>query len=162
MKFTNVSIIRDAKSIIEYYSSTMGEGERMQEDQSTRKSHVRGSFWEVVDVDRSQLYECKMIKGTCRLHSVRTSDNAIFEIWTRNLSCFCTPCSSNEWEDYESTRWFCGWDHVSLPIRQCIRFELSHLEEDQSSISQNYDHISDLVQPGSFNILWIILRNNLI
>jgi hypothetical protein len=64
MKFTNVSIIRDAKSIVEWCSSTMGEGARMQEDQSTRKAHVPRFFWEVVDVNRSQLYECKVIKGT--------------------------------------------------------------------------------------------------
>ena len=40
MKFTNVFIIRDAKSIVEWSSSTLGEGERMQKDQSTRKVHV--------------------------------------------------------------------------------------------------------------------------
>ena len=59
MKFTNVSIIRDVKSIVEWCSSNMGEGARMQEDQSTRKAHVHRLLWEVVDVDRSQLYECK-------------------------------------------------------------------------------------------------------
>ena len=162
MKFTNVSIIQDAKSIIEWCSSTMGEGARMQEDQSTRKAHVHRLFWEVVDVNRSQLYECKTIKGTHRLHSVRTSDNAIFEIWTRKLSCFCTPCSTNEWEDCESAEWVDGWVRVSLPIGPRIGLELAQLEEDESAISLDYDHISDLVQPGAFNILWIILRNNLI
>ena len=115
-----------------------------------------------MDVDRSQLYECKMIKGTRRLQSVRTSDNAIFEIWTKNLSFFYAPCSSNEWEDCESIEWVDGWFHVSLPIGPRIGLELSQLEEDKSTISLDYDHISDLVQPGSFNILWIILIKNLI
>ena len=68
MKFPNVSIIWDSKSIVEWCSSTMGEGAIMQEDHSTRKSHVHRFFWEVVDVDRSQLYECKTIKGTHQLH----------------------------------------------------------------------------------------------
>ena len=103
-----------------------------------------------------------MIKGTRRLHSVRTSDNAIFEIWTRNLSCFCTPCNTNEWEHFESTEWVDGWVCVSLPIGPCIGLELAQLEEDESTISLDYVHISDLVQRGSFNILWIILRKNLI
>ena len=116
----------------------------------------------MVDVGRSQLYECTMIKETRRLHLVRTLDNAIFEIWTRKLSCFCTPCSTNEWEDCESTEWVNGWVCVSLPISPRIRLELSHLEEDESDISLDYDHISYLVQPSSFNILWIILRKNLI
>ena len=140
----------------------MGEGARMQEDQSTRKAQVHRFFWKVVDVYRSQLYECKTIKGTRRLHSFRTSDNAIFEIWTRKLSCFYTPFSSNGWEDCENTEWVDGWVRVSLPIGPNIRFELSQLEEDESAMSLDYDHISDLVQPGSFNILWIILRKNLI
>ena len=149
MKFTNVSIIWDAKSIVEWCSSTMGEGARMQEDQSTRKAHVRRFF-------------CKNIKGTRRLHSVRTSDNAIFEIWTRKLSCFCTPSSTNEWEDCGSVEWVDGWVCVSLPIGPRIGLELSQLEEDESVVSLDYDHISDLVQPSSFNILWIILRKSLI
>ena len=160
MKFTNVSIIQDAKSIVEWYSSTMGEEARMQEDQSTRNAKVCRFFWEVVDVDRSQLYECKMIKGTRQLHSVRTSENAIFEIQTRKLSCFCTPCSTNEWEDCESAEWVDGWVRVSLPIGPRIGLELAQLEEDESAISLDYDHISDLVQPGSSKILWIILRKN--
>ena len=71
-------------------------------------------------------------------------------------------CSSNEWEDRESTEWVDGWVSVSLPIGPCIRLELSQLEEDEYAISLDYDHISDLVQPGSFNILWITFRKNLI
>ena len=103
-----------------------------------------------------------MIKGIGRLHSVRTSDNVIFKIWTRKLSCFCTPCSTNEWEDCESAKWVDGWVRVSLPINPCIRLELAQLEEDKSVVSLDYDHISELVQLGAFNILWIILRKNLI
>ena len=103
-----------------------------------------------------------MINGIRHLHSVRTSDNVIFEIWTRKLSCFCTPWSSNEWEDCESVEWVDGWVRVSLPIGPRIGLELSQLEEDKFAISLDYDHILDLVQPSSFKILWIILRNNLI
>ena len=79
----------------------------------------------MLDVDRLQLYECKMIKGTHQLHSVRTLDNAIFEICARKLTCFYTPCSSNEWEDYEFVEWVDGWVRVSLPIGPCIGLELS-------------------------------------
>ena len=101
-----------------------------------------------------------MIKGTHQLHPVRTSNNAPFEIWTRNISCFYAPCNSNEWEDCESAECVDGWAHVSLPIGPHMRSELSQLEEDESVISLDYDHIADLVQPGSFNILWIIFQNN--
>jgi hypothetical protein len=67
----------------------------------------------------------------------------------QKLSCLCGPCSSNEWDDCESTKWVDKWDHVSLPIRQCITMEFAQLEEDQSKISSNYDHVLDLILPGS-------------
>jgi hypothetical protein len=41
------------------------------------------------------------------------------------------------------------WDNVSLPIGQFIIMELSQLDDDQSNISKDYDHILDLVLPGS-------------
>ena len=40
MNFTNGPIIRDAKTIVEWCASVMGEGARRQEDHSTRKAHV--------------------------------------------------------------------------------------------------------------------------
>ena len=52
MRFTNVSLVRYEKSIVEWCSSVMGEEARMREDKFTRKKHVRRFFWEVVDVDR--------------------------------------------------------------------------------------------------------------
>ena len=83
----------------------------------------------MVDVDRSHLYECKTFQGTRAFHSVRMSDNAIVEMWTRKLSCFCYPFSGGEWDNYESTDWVDSWDRVSLPIGQQITVELSELEE---------------------------------
>jgi hypothetical protein len=62
----------------------------------------------------------KKIYGTRGFHSVRTSYNAIVEIWMRNLSFFCGPCSSNECDDCELTEWVDTWDRVSLPIGQHI------------------------------------------
>ena len=107
----------------------------------------------MVDVDRSHLYECKTIQGTRAFHSVKKSDNAIVEMLTRKLSCFCYPSSSGEWNNCESTDWVDSWDHVSLPIGRKINAELSQLEEGQSSISHDYDHISYLIQLGSTNML---------
>jgi hypothetical protein len=70
----------------------------------------------------------------------------------RKLSCLCGPCSSNEWDDFESTDWVDIWDRVSLPIGQNITMELSQVEVDQSSISTDYDHVSDLILLGSLNL----------
>ena len=40
------------------------------------------------------------------------------------------------------------WDNVSLAVYPCVVGETTHLEEGQSVISTDYDHISDFVQPG--------------
>ena len=69
----------------------------------------------------------------------------------KKLSCFSGPCSIGEWDDCESTNRVYRWDHVSLPIGQRITMELSNLEEDQSSISTEYDHVSDHALTGSLN-----------
>ena len=44
--------------------------------------------------------------------------------------------------------WVDDWDRVSLALDTRVVIETTHLEEGQSTISTNYDHISDLVQPG--------------
>ena len=102
IKFTTILLIRDAKTIVSWCSSVMGQRARRQEDQSSQKAHLHRYFWEVVDVDRSILYDCKTVQGTHAFHSVRTSDNLIVEMWTRKLSCFCYPCNSGEWDNCES------------------------------------------------------------
>ena len=43
--------------------------------------------------------------------------------------------------------WVDDWDHVSLAVGPCVFGETIHLEKAQSSISIDYDHISDIVQP---------------
>ena len=75
MKFTTISLIQDAKTIITWCSSVLGKGARRQDDQSSQKARVHRYFWEVVDVDRSHLYECKIVQETHAFPSVRTSDN---------------------------------------------------------------------------------------
>ena len=49
-------------------------------------------FCEVVDIDHSHAWECKIVPGTRGFHSVQSYDNPVFEIWTRKLACFCPPC----------------------------------------------------------------------
>ena len=44
MNFTTTSLIRDAKSIVEWHSSVMGEGTRTREDQSHKKVHLHRYF----------------------------------------------------------------------------------------------------------------------
>ena len=114
-------------------------------------------FWEVVDIDRSHAWECKTFPGTCGFHSVQSFDNPVFEIWTRKLTCFFLLCCDGDWDGCESLDWVDGWDRISLPLDQHAIVELTPLEEDQSSISIDFDHVSDLVQPGMMHFLNIFL-----
>ena len=95
MKFTTILLIRDENTIVAWCCSVMGQGAIRKEDQSSQKAHVHRYFWEVFDVDRSHLYECKTVQGPHAFHSVLTSHNAIIEMWLRK-TCFCYPCSSGE------------------------------------------------------------------
>ena len=88
MKSTNISLIRDAKTIVAWCSSVMGQGARRKEDQSSQKSHVHRYFLEVVDVEQSHLYECNTIQGTRAFHFVRMLYNAMVEMWIRKLYFF--------------------------------------------------------------------------
>ena len=60
-------------------------------------------FWEVVDIDRSHAWECNTVLGTRGFHSVRSSDNPVFEIWTRKslvfarLAVMVTGMCVNHW-----------------------------------------------------------------
>ena len=56
MKFTTISLIQDAKTIVAWGPSIMGQGAKTKENQSYHKAHVHRYFWEVVNVDPSLLY----------------------------------------------------------------------------------------------------------
>ena len=45
--------------------------------------------------------------------------------------------------------WADDWDHVSLGVYPHVVIEKTHLEEGQSGISTDYDHISDIIQLGN-------------
>ena len=100
----------------------------------------------MVDIDRSRSYSCDTVQGTCGFHSVRSSNNPLFEIWTQKLACFCSPCSSGEWDECECMDWVDDWDHVSLVVDPRVVGETTHLEEGHSKFLTDYDHISDLVE----------------
>ena len=111
MRFTTNPHIRDAQSIVQWCSATMSNRTKEQRT-STGTGHVVRNFWHVVDIDRSCSYTCNTVQGTRGFHSVRSSNNPLFEIWTRKLACFCDPCSNGNWDECESNDWVDGWDRV--------------------------------------------------
>lgn len=123
MKFTGAHL-QDAASIVKWCASVMGE-------QATRKNLVRRIFWEVTNVDRSQTHRVNTVHGT------------------RLKACFCSSCSIDEWDDCEYTDTVHTWDRVTLGTDFNPVKEINHIEDDQTHISTDYDHISDLIQAGT-------------
>ena len=118
-------------------------------EQAIRKILVRRIFWEVTNVDRSQTHRVNTVHGTRQFHSIRSSDNSALQIWTRLKACFCSSCSIDEWDDCEYTDTVDTWDRVTLGTDFNPVKEINHIEDDQTHISTDYDHISDLIQAGT-------------
>ena len=64
-------------------------------------------------------------------------------------ACFCISCSISEWDDCEDTDTFDTWDRVTLGTNFNEANKIDHLEDDQTHISTDYDHIADLIQAGT-------------
>ena len=111
------------------------------------------NFWYVVDIDRSHSYSCGTVWGPRGFHLVPSSNNSLFEIWTRKLAFFCIPCSNGGWDECKCMDWVDDWDCVSLAVDPHVVGETTHLEEGQSGILTDCDHISDLVQPGHIYVV---------
>ena len=45
------------------------------------------------------------------------------------IACFCVPCITGEWDDYESMDWVDELDHVSNIVGPCVFTETTQLEE---------------------------------
>ena len=134
--------LRDVASIVKWCASIMGE-------QATRKHIVRRKFWEVTNVDRSQTHWVNTVHGNRQFCSIRSSDNSALQIWTILKACFCSSCSISEWDDCEHMDTVDTWDRVTLGTNFNEVNEIYHLEDDQTHISTNYDHISDLIQAST-------------
>ena len=64
-------------------------------------------------------------------------------------ACFCSSCSIGEWDDCEDMDTIDTWDRVTLGTNFNGVNEIDHLEDNQTHISIDYDHISDLIQAGT-------------
>ena len=61
----------------------------------------------------------------------------------------CGSCNIDEWDDCEYTDTVDTWDRVTLSIDFKGVNEIDHLEDVQTYISTNYDHILDLMHEGT-------------
>ena len=65
------------------------------------------------------------------------------------MSCFCGSCTITEWDECELLEWVDTWHRFTLGINMSLVNEITLLEENETEISIDYDHISDLVKPGT-------------
>ena len=100
-------------------------------------------------MDRSQTPRVNTVHGTRQFHSIRSSDNLALQIWTRLKACFCSSCSIGEWGDCEHTDTIDTWDRVTLGTNFNGVNEIDQLEDDQTHISTDYYHISNLIYAGT-------------
>ena len=97
-------------------------------------------------MDRSQTPRVNTVHGTQQFHSIRSLENSALQIWTRLKACFCSSYSIDEWDDCEYIDTVDTWDRVTLGTNFKGVNEIDHLEDDQTHVSTDYDHISDLIQ----------------
>ncbi len=64
---------------------------------------------------------------------------------------FCSLFNINEWDDCEYTDTVDKWDQETLGTDFIPVDEMDHLEDDQTNIYTDYDHILDLIQAGIKN-----------
>ena len=59
----------------------------------------------------------------------------------------------DEWDNCEYTYTVDTWDRVTLGTDFIPVNEMDHLEDDQTNISTDYDHISNLIQAGTKKLI---------
>ena len=64
---------------------------------------------------------------------------------------FCSSCRIDEWDNCEYIDIVDTWYRLKLGTNFNRVNEIDHLEDDQTHISTDYDHISDIIQVGTQN-----------
>ena len=100
-------------------------------------------------MDQLPTHQVNTVHGTQQFHSIRSSYNSSLQIWTRLKDFFCSSRSIDEWDGCEYMNTIDTWDRVTLGTNFNGFNEIYHLEDDQTHISIDYDHISDLIQAGT-------------
>ena len=85
------------------------------------------------------------LHGTQQFHSIRSSDNLALQIWTRLKDFFYSSYHIDEWVDCDYTDTVYTWYRVTIGTNLNEFNEIDHLEDDQTHISTEYGHISDLI-----------------
>ena len=94
------------------------------------------------------------ISGSAKWHSFRSSDYNTWTIWTRELVCFYQFCLVGEWEECENTKWVEYWQQKLLaPTDTHFQDDTVNEGQNVTFASEDYGHISDLIQPSMHNLI---------
>ena len=112
-------------------------------------------FWHIgiEDVDRSIGNDVETIKGTRKLHSIKTKlSTKVFALDKRKYSCFFHVFIDNTKSNdvFENKMYVKDWKHTELNTKG--KMFVAMFEETQSedtTISSDGDRVSDLVREGN-------------
>ena len=113
-------------------------------------------FWLIYNTNIAPYEDYCTLTGSSELHSFRSSDAGSWSIHTRKMACYCPSCSEENWDNYESTEWVDKWDIWVLdPIDTYRSPQALEMVEMDSSIE--FDHLSNLVQPGNIYLYIFVI-----
>lgn len=102
-------------------------------------------------VDRRSIHGCKRVEKTRSLHSVMSTDSNVWSLYTRDYSCFCYDCISENYGECINQK--CGyvgeWNLVPLDVTNTNDEVEDENFDDIPLISTDYDHISGLIKIGT-------------
>lgn len=131
------AILLDARSIVDWCTLALSQG-------GTQDSTVHRFFWLVEEGTIGDRLDCQTMKESSKIHSFQSSNSSTWTIWTRELACFCPMCFQYDWDHCESSEWVDIWvPHYLTPLSLTLS-----IRNDDKDTSVEYDHLSDLLQPG--------------
>jgi hypothetical protein len=108
--------LQNARHVVDFLTEHLSSRVPSSYAQSTTKDISR-CFWHVGenDVLRSNLYNCRTLPGSSKLHSVcGFSRIDPTQLMIRQLLCFCNACIDSEWDNCENKAHVQNWSVVKL------------------------------------------------
>ncbi|XP_057867281.2 uncharacterized protein LOC131074642 [Cryptomeria japonica] len=134
------AMLIDAKTIVQWCNSTMGPG-------NVGKSMISRYFWLIRECNIENYLDCCTLIGSSDMHSFRSSNATSLVIYTRQIACFCSLCMHFVWDEFESKEWVDQWS--CRPLQTLDTYQLPRaLQMNQIEASVDFDHVSDIVEPG--------------
>ena len=104
---------RDAKDVVEWCTSHMSVDSSSSETEQSQSRRVRRFFSCVHSHEiNTSGSDCATVKGTLKLHSIRSTNYANPCIYTRCHACFCDECIDGTWENCQNKAWVDGWKNT--------------------------------------------------